>query len=98
MEFFANLLQLFAGGLDISGIPKTPATESTLKIILNVVLSISGAVAVLMVVISGFRFITSQGNPNETAKARNGIVFSVIGILVTLFAFSLVNFVIFKVQ
>ncbi|MGH7158301.1 MAG: hypothetical protein ACREGD_04535 [Candidatus Saccharimonadales bacterium] len=91
------LIQLFAGGLDISGIPKTAANESTIQIIMNIVFVISGAIAVLMVVISGIRFIASQGNPSETAKARNGIIWALLGILIIIFAASIVNFVIFKV-
>lgn len=97
MDFLPDLLRHVAGGLDISGLPTTPADSNTLKTILNVVLTISGAIAVLMVVVSGVRFITSQGNPSEVSKARNGIVFSIIGLLVIMFAFSIVNFVVFRV-
>lgn len=99
MDMLPDLLQFFAGGLDISNLPNPPGADdgSILKTILNVVLVITGAIAVLSVVISGVRFITSQGNPSETSKARNGIVFSVIGLLVVMFAFSIVNFVVFRV-
>jgi cytochrome bd-type quinol oxidase subunit 2 len=95
-EFLTNL----AAGLDISNLPGAGDPDpgnSTLQNIFNLVLVICGALAVLMVVISGFRFITSRGNPAETAKARNGIIYSLIGLMVVMFAFSIVNFVVFRV-
>lgn len=98
-DLYLQVWRVFAapGDLDISGLPRTPANDTTMQIILNIVLVISGAIAVLMVVVSGFRFITSQGNPTETAKARNGIIYASIGLVIIILASSIVNFVIFKV-
>lgn len=98
-ELYLYVWRTFAapGDLDISGLPKTQANDATIQIILNIVLVISGAIAVLMLVISGFRFITSQGNPTETAKARNGIIYALIGLVIIILASSIVNFVIFRV-
>lgn len=99
MESLTHIMQLLAGaGLDISGLPRTDADGGTIQIIVNVVLVIMGAIAVLMVVVSGFKLITSQGNPAETAKARNGIFLALLGLVVIIFATSIVNFVIFKVS
>lgn len=97
MDILPNVLQHVAA-LDISGLPNPGAQDSTiLKTVLNIVLVITGAIAVLTVVIAGFRFITSQGNPTETTKARNAIVYAAIGLVVIIFAFSIVNFVVFRV-
>jgi len=97
METLTQFLQVMASGLDVTGLPRTPANANTIQTIINVVLVITGAIAVLTVVVAGFRFITSQGNPGEVAKARNGILYAVIGLVVIIFAFSIVNFVIFRV-
>jgi|SRR5688572_10649935 cytochrome bd-type quinol oxidase subunit 2 len=100
MDMLPDLLNTFAAGLDISGLPGVGDPDpgsSQLQNIFNLVLVISGALAVLMVVVSGFRFITSRGNPAETSKARNGIVYSLIGLAVVMFAFAIVNFVAFRV-
>lgn len=95
MNMTDHLVRLVAA-LDVSGLPRTPADSSTLQVILNTVLAIVGAVSVLMIVIAGIRFITSRGNPGETAKAKNAIVWASIGLLVVIFAGSIVNFVVFR--
>jgi hypothetical protein len=53
-----------------------------------------GAAAVLIIVLAGFRYILSQGSPNEIATARNAIIYSSVGLVVIMFAFAIVNFVI----
>ncbi|HZM63707.1 MAG TPA: hypothetical protein VFB59_01090 [Candidatus Saccharimonadales bacterium] len=97
MDTLGHVMQFVAAGLDITNLPKASANSDTIKTILNLVLAIMGAIAVLIVVISGFRLVTSQGNPTETSKARNGIIYALIGLLVIMFALSIVNFVIFRV-
>ena len=69
------------------------STNGRLQIILNVVLAITGAIAVLIIVLAGFRYIISQGNPNEVATAKNAIIYSLVGLVVIMFAFAIVNFV-----
>ncbi len=88
----------FMAQFDTSGLPNTPADSNTLQIIINTVMAIAGAIAVLTVVIAGFRFVTSRGNPSETAKARNAIIFAVIGLAILILAFPIVNFIIFRVS
>ncbi len=97
MDMVPDLLSYLAQGLDISNLPTTTADGNTLRTVLNIILVIMGAIAVLTVVIAGFRLITSQGNPTQISQARNAIVYALIGLLVIIFAFSIVNFVVFKV-
>jgi uncharacterized membrane protein YvbJ len=74
-------------------LPKVDTT-GRLQIIVNTVLAITGAIAVLIIVIAGFRYIVSQGSPNEVATARNAIIYALIGLVVIMFAFAIVNFAI----
>lgn len=78
------------------GLISTNADSGALVGIFNIVFTIIGAISVLMITIAGFQFITSSGNPEKVTKARNAIYYSLIGILVTIFATALVNFVIDK--
>jgi len=50
----------------------------------------------MMIVISGFRFIVGQGSPQETAKARNTIVYALVGLVVALTAEAIVALVLGK--
>ena len=52
-----------------------------------------GIVAVIMVIIGGFTYMTSQGDPGKTKKARDTILYGIIGLVIALLAFAIVNFV-----
>lgn len=73
-----------------------PCSELTVLItrISNTILLIVGVVAVLMLIIGGFQYITSAGNTETVGKAKNTILYAIIGILVTLLAYALVQYVI----
>ena len=61
--------------------------------ILNVVVGIIAVMAVIVVIIGGVFFVTSQGDAGKVARARNTILYGVIGLVVALLAFAIVNFV-----
>ena len=65
-----------------------------IKTIVNVLLFILGAVAVVMIVIGGIRYATSQGESSAISGAKNTILYSVIGLVVANMAYAIVNFVI----
>lgn len=66
---------------------------SILTIIINVIVGVIGFVAVVMIVIGGIGFATSQGDAAKVTKARNTILYGVVGLVVALLAFAIVNFV-----
>lgn len=88
-----SLLQTFAQ-LDLSPLPSTAANQDSLNTILTIVFSVAGAVALLVVVYGGVRFIASRGQPAEFAKARSIIVYGIVGLVVVLLAFAIVSFTI----
>ena len=65
--------------------------------ILNVIISVLGIVTVIMIILGGVQYITSQGDPAKATKARNTILYGVIGLVVALLAFAIVNFVLKEV-
>ncbi len=77
----------------IHGLPTPNANQHTLNTILSIVFSITGAVALLIIVIAGMRYILARGDPNSVAQARNTILYAVIGLVISLAAFSIVTFV-----
>ena len=62
--------------------------------ITNVLLFIIGAVSVIMLIIGGFRYTVSQGDSSALTSAKNTILYSIIGIVVAILAYGVVNFVI----
>jgi hypothetical protein len=80
--------------LDTSNLPKAQANQGSISAVLTIVFAVAGSLALLMIVIGGFRYITAQGNPNDVARARGTIIYSVIGLLVAMAAYSIVAFVV----
>lgn len=64
-----------------------------LNTIINVVVGLVGFVAVAVIVIGGITFATSQGDTAKTARGKNTILFGVVGLIIALLAFAIVNFV-----
>ena len=74
----------------------TRANNNSIEIIIRIVLAIAGALALLIITLSGFRYITSAGDPQKMSKAKNGIVYALIGLVIAILAQSLVAFVVTK--
>lgn len=78
-----------------TGLPGNTTQDSTasgfiLKII-NIALAIAGLIAVLFLIIGGFRYITSAGNEETAEKAKKIILNSIIGIVVIILSFVIVR-------
>lgn len=76
------------------GLPTPNADQDHLRTIVNIFFGILGSVAVLIITIAGFRFVIHQGDPGDTVKARNSIIYAVVGLVVALSAWVIVSFVI----
>ncbi|MFZ1360796.1 MAG: pilin [Candidatus Saccharimonadales bacterium] len=68
--------------------------EDQIKTITNVLLFLIGAIAVIMIIIGGIRYVTSNGDANQTKAAKDTIMYAVIGLVVAILAYAIVNFVI----
>lgn len=92
-------LTRFAELFDPNGtkIPKPVADASTVQIVLSFFFGLIGVVAVLIITIAGFQYVISRGDPQRTAKAKDTILYAVIGLVVAIVGSAVVNFVIKKV-
>lgn len=61
--------------------------------ITNVLLFATGAIAVIMIVIGGLRYVISGGDAKQVDAAKNTILYAIIGIIVALLAYAAVGFV-----
>jgi len=71
--------------------------ENLIKTVLNVLSAIVGAIAVIMIIIGGFRYVTSAGDSNTASSARNTILFAIVGLIIVAFAQIIVRFVLQKI-
>lgn len=77
-----------------TGSKKLPEIIQT---IISVVLGLVGIVAVIMIIMGGISFVTSQGDAAKVTKARNTLLYGVVGLVIALLAFAIVNFVLSSV-
>lgn len=61
--------------------------------ITNVLLFILGAISVIMIIIGGLRYVISGGNATAVTAAKNTILYAIVGVIVALLAYAVVNFV-----
>jgi hypothetical protein len=71
--------------------------DNTIKFVVNILTLIVGVVAVIMVIVNGFRFITSNGDSNAVSAAKNGLLYAIVGLVIVALAQVIVRFVIDKV-
>ena len=64
--------------------------------IISVLLFIVGAISVVMIIIGGIMYATSAGESGQVTKAKNTILYAVIGLVVAFLAFAIVQFVVIK--
>lgn len=65
--------------------------------IINALLFVTAALSVLMIVIGGFRYVVSGGDQGAVTSAKNTILYSVIGLIVSFAGYAIVNFVLTEV-
>lgn len=84
--------QYAAAGCDNTGDPATEAF-STIRNVLNAVYVAVGIAAVGVIIFGGFRYTLSQGDPGKVKKAKDTIMYAIIGLIVVLSAFAITNFI-----
>lgn len=86
------------GGAGFAQPSGTPANlfggaGSVFGTIADILIYLAGAVAVIMLIVGGFRYVTSQGDAGSVKQAKDTILYSIIGIVVAILAFAVVHFV-----
>ena len=61
--------------------------------IINVLIGVIGFVAVIVIILGGVQYTTSAGDPGKVKKAKDTIMYGIIGLVVAILAFAIVNFV-----
>lgn len=81
----------------INQLPNKDFGQSNVQNILNTVYAMVGLVAVGFIVYGAVQYITAGGDAGKLAKAKNAIMYSVVGLLIVLLAAAITNFVIISV-
>lgn len=75
---------------------KSKNNDSVNELVQNIIstlLFIIGTVAVIMIIIGGIRYTLSNGDASQIKSAKDTVLYSVIGLIVAILAYAIVNFV-----
>ena len=86
------------GQKKVGGDTNTTTLEEQIKTITNILLFVIGAIAVIAIIIGGIRYVTSNGDSGATKSAKDTVLYAVIGLVVAILAFAIVNFVVTAFQ
>ena len=67
--------------------------NNMIRIIINTVIFAVGMVAVVMIILGGVNYATSQGDSTKVKKAKDTILYGIIGLVISLLAYAIVTFV-----
>jgi len=91
---YADVAGEIQGGVNAIGGNKEKATlGGRLEDVVDILLYVLGAIAVIMIVIGGIRYATSNGESSQISSAKNTILYAVIGLIIAVMAYAIVNFV-----
>lgn len=65
--------------------------------VINLLLTIIGIIAVVMIVVGGIRYTTSAGDSGQINNARDTIIYAVVGLVIAIMAYAIVNFVLARI-
>lgn len=90
--YLLKLAQTLTPGVDID-IP-TPSDDEVLQNGLNIAYFVAGIIAVIVIIIGGIMYATSSGEAGALTRAKNMILYSIVGLVVIIAASAITNFVI----
>lgn len=97
-----EIITKIAEGVTVDKLPDKVGNQSdslvtNVTAIINAVIGVLGLVCVVVMIIGGVNYMTSSGDAGKVKKAKDTILYGLIGLVVCVLAFALVNFVIVNI-
>lgn len=67
-----------------------------IKVVISVFSTVVGVVAVIMIILAGFKYITSSGDSSKITSAKNTLIYALIGLVIVALAQTIVKFTLSK--
>ncbi|MDB5179836.1 MAG: hypothetical protein JWN12_468 [Candidatus Saccharibacteria bacterium] len=61
---------------------------------LNIAYFLAGTIAVIVIIIGGIMYVTAAGNSGNITKAKNMLLYAVVGLVIVIAAYAITNYVI----
>lgn len=81
------------GGSGCSDPPGSSTIDGTVENVVNILSLVVAAISVIMVVIGGMKYVTSQGESGAISGAKNTIIYALVGLIIVALSQILVQFV-----
>ena len=100
---FANMVtfaftQTIQDGINAARSPQQIAdlfgTTGIFQTVTSVLLFLVGALAVIMIIIGGLRYVLSGGNSSSVTAAKNTILYAIVGLVVAILGYAVIQFVV----
>lgn len=86
-----NCITTGAGNVKTGAVGSLPTIITNIT---NILLFLLGAVSVIMLVVGGFKYTTSNGNPEQIKSAKNTIMYAIVGVVIAMAAYAIVSWVV----
>jgi hypothetical protein len=95
MKTILNLYAQFKlGGSGELGLPGVNADDNSLRAIFSTIFLFIGALSVIFLIYGGISYALSTGNPDKAKQAWQTVLYSLIGLVVSVSAVTLITLVI----
>ena len=94
-EVCNGLAQAAGGSL---GCADDGSLSRIIGVVINIFSIVIGIVAVIMVMVSGYKLTTAGGDSSKVSNAKSTLVYAIVGLVVAALSQGLVHFVLFKIQ
>lgn len=87
-----------SGGGEICSNMNNDDTTPLVQVAVNTLLYVAGVVAIIFVVMGGFKLVTSTGDAGKAASARNTILYALAGLVVAGLAFVIIQYIFHRIS
>lgn len=94
MSMINKLLAQIDSGLNDTSIPRQELGDPELQSAISFFFIIAGIIAVIMIIIGGYWYVLSGGDPQKIKKAKDTILYAVVGLVISISAWAIIEFII----
>lgn len=77
---------------------KSDSATTNAKTVINIILYVLGIIAIIMIIIGGIKYVISNGDSSAVQSAKNTIMYAVVGLMVAIMSFAIVNFLLDRIK
>lgn len=70
-----------------------PSVNSVINAVINILSWVVGIISVIMIIVGGFKYVTSGGDSGNVQSAKNTVIYALVGVVIVAISQTLVKFV-----